>query len=55
MSELAEKLARVAAELRRLAATHRYGGMPLVGLKGVDEDGALVSWPPRPEASGAGG
>jgi hypothetical protein len=44
-------VARVAAELRRLAATHRYGGMPLVGLRDVGPDGALRTWTPRRETS----
>ncbi len=29
-----------------LAARHRYGALPLVGLRGTDGRGALVSWMP---------
>jgi hypothetical protein len=42
-------IARVADELRRLAALRSYRG-PLVGLRGVDERGVLTTWCPRREA-----
>jgi len=38
---------RAADELRRLSAQRRYGGLPLVGLRGTDERGSLVSWMPE--------
>ena len=44
-------VARVADELRRRAATHRLGGMSIIGVKGTDERGALVSWLPERAAT----
>ncbi len=42
-------VAEATDELRRLVALRRYDG-PLVGLRGVDENGVLTTWLPRREA-----
>lgn len=44
-------IARVADELTILAMKRHYGALPLCGLRGVDEAGALTTW--KPEAAAA--